>query len=264
MRTLALLLVLCALARGEDLDALFARAERDPAAVVPLLVAGSRAVAELEPERAAPLADRLAPFCRRAYFSAERLPGMERIGIHLHRIAERETATGIARRYRIGVELLAALNGRLRLRAGASLKVVDAAAAPLALVVSRSRFRLLAWHGRILAGCFTASLGKPGHETPLGETRILQRVPNPEWRDPDSGHIFQPHDPGNVLGGFWIGFDPLPSRAFRGIGIHGYTAEAPAAWLGTASSHGCVRLAQPDVQEMFAMTVVGTRVVVRE
>jgi lipoprotein-anchoring transpeptidase ErfK/SrfK len=247
---------------ASDLDALFARAAAEPAAVVPLIIAGSDAAARLPAGDATALAERLWPFCRRAIFSPERLPGMERLGLCLDRIAKGETPTAVARRHRIGAGLVTLLNPGT-LRAGRELKVLDART-PLTLVVSRSRFRLFIWRGPVLLGVLPVSVGRPGHETPLGATTVSTRVRHPEWRDPDSGRIYPPRDPGNVLGGYWLGFDPLPSRAFRGIGIHGFTAERPDAWLGTASSHGCIRLSQPDVAVMFELALPGTKVVVRE
>ncbi|MBA2479659.1 MAG: L,D-transpeptidase family protein [Planctomycetes bacterium] len=250
------------LSSAEDLDALFRRAQGDRAAVVPLILAGSEALARLPPDDSAALAERLAPFCRAAACSPERYPAMERLGLVTHRIVARETPTSVSRRYGVGAGLITRLNPG-PFTVGRELKVLDARE-PLTLVISRSRFRLFVWRGRILLAVMPVSLGRPGRETPLGTTTVRLRVRNPEWRDPDTGRIFAPKDPGNVLGGYWLGFDPLKSRAFAGIGIHGFTAERPEAWLGTASSHGCVRLTQPDVALVFDLAMPGVRVVVRD
>jgi hypothetical protein len=260
-----LLLVLCgALAAAADLDALFARAARDPAGVAPLIAAGSAAVIALPTEQALPLAERLTPFCARVFLSPEPIPGCDALGVGELRIEPKDTWSGIGRRLRVGPELLQRLNPRSRLVPGRGIKAVDAASAPVSLVVSRSRFRLLAWRGRTLVGCFPIAVGKPGHETPLGETRIVVRQRDPEWTDPDTHHVFAGTDPGNLLGGFWLGFDPLASQAYRGIGIHGYTGDKPEAWLGTASSHGCVRLDQAPMRAVFDLALPGTKVVIRD
>ncbi len=251
-------------AAGAELEALFARADRDPAGVVPLIVAGSEVVIAATPERAAKLADRLTPYCRRVFLSPELVPGMEGLGVGLHVVAAKETASGIARRHRLGAGMIARLNRRPELVPGRPLKLIDAAAVPMALVVSRTRFRLLVWHGRTLVAAFPVSVGKSGQETPLGVTTIAVSVRDPEWRDPDTHKLFAPKDPGNVLGGFWMGFDPLPDASFRGIGIHGYTAEHPDAWLEKRSSHGCVRLAQEDIAAVFDLVLPGCKVAVRE
>jgi lipoprotein-anchoring transpeptidase ErfK/SrfK len=110
---------------------------------------------------------------------------------------------------------------------------------------------------------FPVGLGAPGHPTPIGATSVVSCVRNPEWRDPDTGKVFKPDAPGNVLGGYWIGFAPGPGDAFRGIGIHGYTAEAPEGWLGKAGSHGCVRMQQRDISALFALVRPGTAMSIR-
>jgi hypothetical protein len=260
-----LLLLIAALAAADELETLFDRAARDPAAVAPLVLAGSRAViAAPDDARAVALAERLTPFCARVFLSPERLPGTEPLGVGLWTVQPKETWSGIARRLDVGAELLQRLNPRSELIAGRQIKAVDAVSTPIALVVLRGRFRLLAWRGRVLVGCFPVSVGKPGHETPLGATSIAARVRYPEWTDPDTHRVYAGRDPGNVLGGYWLGFDPLATKLFRGIGIHGYTAEAASQWLETRSSHGCVRLAQDDVREIFDLALPGTKVVIRE
>ncbi len=85
-------------------------AQRDPAAVVPLIVEGSRTLVGLPVSSAREIGDMLEPFCDRAFFSPERLPGMERLGLLLHKVEKGENPTTIARRYKIGPGLLAYLN----------------------------------------------------------------------------------------------------------------------------------------------------------
>jgi lipoprotein-anchoring transpeptidase ErfK/SrfK len=253
------------LAAADELEAQFDRAARDPAAVAALVAAGSRAVvAAPDDQRAVALAERLTPFCQRIFGSAERLPGTEPLGVGLWTVQPKDTWSGIARRLRVGADLLQRLNPRAELVVGREVKAVDAASAPISLVVLRGRFRLIAWRGSTLVGCFPVSVGKPGHETPLGATTVAVRVRNPEWTDPDTHRVFAGDDPRNVLGGFWLGFDPLATKQYRSIGIHGYTAEAPSQWLETNSSHGCVRLGQDDVRAIFDLALPGTKVVIRE
>lgn len=263
----AVLVGACAAGTASDaLDAQFANAEDDPAAVVPLIIAASQRIAASSADEGADLAARLAPFCRRAFFSPERLPGMSALGLELHRVAAGETPTAIARRYHTTADLLARLNAGFsprKLAVGQRLKVFDLAAAPLELVVGRSAFRLLVWRGATLIASFAVGLGSDAHPTPLGSTSVAICVRNPEWRDPDTRHVYPPGDPGNVLGGYWIGFAHGPNAPFRGIGIHGYTAERPAAWLGKPGSHGCVRMVQDDVALVFSLVRPGVRVSIR-
>ncbi len=249
-----------------DLEALFARANDDPDAVVPLLEAASERLIALPAARAAALSVRLEPFCRRAFLSSERLDDMADIGLVMHQVAGGETAAGIARRYHVSVDLLARLNPGFSargLQAGTLLKVLDLEDEPLELVVGSAEFRLLAWRDGVLVMSVPVGLGGPGHATPLGTTTIASCVRDPEWRDPDSGTVYRPGAAGNVLGGYWIGFAPGPDGAFRGIGIHGFTAAAPEGWLGRNGSHGCVRLRQGDISALFSLASPGIHVAIR-
>jgi lipoprotein-anchoring transpeptidase ErfK/SrfK len=269
-----LLLALCLWAAGAaagsdepaDLETMIARAGDDPDAVVPLLEAASERLITLPPARAAALSVRLEPFCRRAFLSSERLDDMADIGLVMHRVAPGETAAGIARRYHVTIDLLARLNqgfSAKNLQSGTRLKVLDLEDEPLELVVGCAEFRLLAWRDGVLVMSFPVGLGAAAHPTPQGATAVASCVRNPEWRDPDSGKVYQPGAAGNVLGGYWIGFAPGPEGAFRGIGIHGFTAEAPEGWLGRNGSHGCVRLRQGDIAALFSLVSPGTAVAIR-
>src|SRR5436309_482906 len=75
---------------------LFVRARADPAGVVPLILEASAALPSLDPSEARLLADSLEPFCRRAFFGAERLPGMERLGLAVHKVSAGEVPERIA------------------------------------------------------------------------------------------------------------------------------------------------------------------------
>ncbi len=250
---------------GADLDQAFTDAARDPAAVVPLIEQVSAALPTLPAADAIALGDRAAPFCRRLL--SETLPGRARCGVIAHSIAVGETPSILARRYRTSIELIQRLNPRLDPKAlsiGQEVAVLDLASAPLELVVSRSSFRLMAWRGPLLIGAFRCGLGRDSSPTPLGATTVRQCVRNPEWRNPDTGKILKPNDPENILGGYWIGFEPRADQHFKGIGIHGFTGAEPAEWLEKNGSHGCVRLVQDDIALVFALVRPGITVTVRE
>jgi lipoprotein-anchoring transpeptidase ErfK/SrfK len=266
---LASLLAALALQAPADLDALFAQAERDPAAVVPLIERASERLGHLDGPAGHALAQRLAPFAERAFLGPERLPGMERLGLALHPLQRDELPGTVARRNRIGPGLLGFLNERYderRLRAGQELKVLDLASRPLQIVVDRSHYRLAAWRGTegggwtLVAYC-PVGLGAPESPTPPGRTRIVERVRDPEWTHPVSGEVIPPRDPRNLLGGWWIELDAGPLGK-PGIGFHGYTGAAPADWLEQPASNGCVRLRQQDVERLFHLALEGTPVTI--
>jgi lipoprotein-anchoring transpeptidase ErfK/SrfK len=95
----------------------------------------------------------------------------------------------------------------------------------------------------------------PAHPTPIGTFRIITKQKNPVWNPPDSawaagmGPI--PPGPGNPLGTRWMGLNS------PGIGMHG--TPAPSS-IGTAASHGCIRMKIPDAEDLFDRVFVGTPV----
>lgn len=257
--------LLCSLLASADLEQAFADAAADPSAVVPLIEAASATLPTLSAPAAIALGDRLAPFCRRLYSDA--LPGRARCGVLTHTIAAGEYPSILARRYRTSIELIQRLNPKLdptALSIGQEVAVMDLTSTPLELVVSRSAYRLLAWRGTTLIGVFRCGLGRDISPTPLGATTVRHCVRNPEWRNPDTGKILKPDDPENILGGYWIGFEPRADKHFKGIGIHGFTGAEPAEWLEKNGSHGCVRLVQDDIALVFELVRPGITVTVRE
>jgi lipoprotein-anchoring transpeptidase ErfK/SrfK len=269
LRTLSLLLPLLAAppaapaqAPRARIEALMREANRDPGALVPLLLEASPAVASLASDEAVLLADTLDRYASRAFFSPARPPRMEELGLRVHRVARGEVAERIAQRYRIGVGMLGYLNEGFepdRLRVGQELKVLDLSDRSLRLEVVRGRYRLLARRGDVLVACFPVGLGAAGSPTPLGATKVANRVLDPQWTHPETKQVFAPRDPGNVLGGYWIALDPA-GIGRDGIGLHGYTGEVAEGWIEQPASHGCVRLLQPHVDRVFHLAVEGTPV----
>lgn len=250
----------------------FSRANADPAGVVPLILEGSATLASLDggDERDARLlADTLEPWCARAFFSPERLPGMEQLGLALHTVRAGEVPERIARRLKIGAGLLKYLNegyDERRLREGQTLKVLDLASGALEIEVKRGAYRLAVYRalpggGRALVLCAPVGLGAPDSPTPLGETSITLRARNPEWTDPVTKTVHPPGDPGNVLGGYWIALDS-EGIGRKGIGLHGFTGDVAANWIEQPASRGCVRMLQRDIDRVFHVAVEGTRVTI--
>ncbi|HIB69568.1 MAG TPA: L,D-transpeptidase [Phycisphaerales bacterium] len=99
--------------------------------------------------------------------------------------------------------------------------------------------------------------GSYAHPTPVGKFVIKEKVPHPTWLPPKSDWAKDakpiPPGPGNPLGTRWLGFD------WGGVGIHGTNAP----WsIGSASSHGCLRMVTGQVEELYELVEVGTPVVV--
>ena len=257
----------------------FTRAAKDPAGVVPLILQaswlldgspGERDVPKLSAEEARALSDTLEPFCRRAFFSPERLPSMQKIGLLTHTVRSGEVGERIAKRYRMGTGMLARLNEGFeptKLREGQELKVLDLTDDRLEVTVSKGLYRLAAWRRleggrRALVLYVPVGLGAADTPTPEGKTSIVSRVRDPEWTDPVTKEVYKPGDPKNVLGGFWIALDP-EGIGKSGIGLHGFTGEAAANWIEQPASHGCVRMLQADIDRFYDLAIEGTAVAIR-
>jgi lipoprotein-anchoring transpeptidase ErfK/SrfK len=129
-----------------------------------------------------------------------------------------------------------------------------AAAYPSYLTLDRATFTLRLWKHLKLAKTYTVAVGQEGLETPAGLYHIQEKQENPSWHVPNSawagslaGQVIPP-GPEDPIKARWMGI-------FEGAGIHG-TEEVES--LGSAASHGCVRMSIPDVIELYPQVEVGT------
>jgi lipoprotein-anchoring transpeptidase ErfK/SrfK len=104
---------------------------------------------------------------------------------------------------------------------------------------------------------YPIAIGRPGWETPTGNFRVMDMRQNPTWINPFTGQAIPPHDPQNPLGGYWIGFW---TDGRNWIGFHG-TPQVDS--VGTATSHGCIRMYRQDIAELFAHVTPGMSVIVQ-
>ncbi|UWZ85580.1 L,D-transpeptidase [Occallatibacter riparius] len=95
---------------------------------------------------------------------------------------------------------------------------------------------------------YPVAVGKPSTPSPVGTFTIERRVANPVYQH--DGKTVQP-GPGNPVGTRWMGL------SVRGYGIHG--TNAPKS-IGKAASHGCIRMAKANLEELFALVQVGDTV----
>lgn len=123
------------------------------------------------------------------------------------------------------------------------------------LVLKLSERRLYAYLGDRAVASYPVAIGRDNWETPVGTFTIFQRQQNPAWEHPFTGTIVPP-GPDNPLGARWLGFWTDGRNA---IGFHGTPHEE---LIGTAVSHGCVRLRNADVIELYEWVELGTPVLV--
>jgi lipoprotein-anchoring transpeptidase ErfK/SrfK len=129
-----------------------------------------------------------------------------------------------------------------------------AAEYPSYLTLDRASFTLRLWEDLKLAKTYTVAVGQEGLETPEGLYEIQAKEENPIWHVPESdwagdlaGQTIPP-GPSNPIKARWMAI-------YEGAGIHG-TEETES--LGSAASHGCVRMAIADVEELYDRVEVGT------
>ena len=129
---------------------------------------------------------------------------------------------------------------------------------PVVLTINRPSFELRLWKNLELAKTYTIAVGAIGYDTPSGLYSIQNKAVNPAWTMPDSDWV-APEDRGTVVPG-GVPENPLKARwlgIYNGAGIHGTDATYS---LGTAASHGCIRMAIPDVIELYDQVPVSTPV----
>jgi murein L,D-transpeptidase YcbB/YkuD len=173
----------------------------------------------------------------------------ERKGIQIRaavlrqRLAQALTVPGVQRRVRAPVRITRP-------------KVTQAQLAdkyPVLLIADRTNFKLRLYKQLQLVKEYTVAVGAIGFDTPAGLYHIQNKQVDPTWNVPNSAWAGDlagksiPAGPDNPLKARWMGI-------FDGAGIHG-TDETYS--LGHAASHGCLRMAIPDVIELYDQVPVG-------
>lgn len=162
-----------------------------------------------------------------------------------------ERLEDIAQKYSIPWELLAKINGiddPASLRPGERLKVVRG---PFSALVSLDKRQLtLITASGSYAGRFNIGIGRE-HPPREGVYSVSDKVVNPVYHGAD--RAVSAGDQGNPLGARWIG---LGSE----LGIHGTNH---AENIGRTDLSGSISLGPRDVEDVFDILSVGSRVVIR-
>jgi len=127
---------------------------------------------------------------------------------------------------------------------------------PAIIIVDRGSFKLSFYKNLKLQKSYGIAVGQLGLETPAGLYDIQNKAVNPSWHVPNSdwagdlaGSVVPP-GPSNPIKARWMGI-------YDGAGIHGTDATGS---IGTAASHGCIRMLIPDVVELYDQVPVGAPV----
>lgn len=167
-----------------------------------------------------------------------------------HVVQQGETLQAIAAKYQVTPELLTKINGiadPLYLPTGVQLKVIRG---PFDVLVDKSRRRLTVFIDGMYAGSFAVGFGRD-QIIADGNYQVRAKTANPPYQAADAA--VSADDPRNPLGERWIDLG-------SGLGIHG--TNDPATYLSD-EGRGVVRLSPRDAEDVFDMTVVGSRVHIR-
>jgi lipoprotein-anchoring transpeptidase ErfK/SrfK len=151
-----------------------------------------------------------------------------------------QTAIGIPTDGIVGPQMIGGLSGRI--------------------VIVQSEHRLYFYLNGKLKKEFPVATGQAAYPTPNGTTSVVWMTRNPTWTPPDSPWAAgaKPVVPGpnNPVGMRWIG------TGFSGVGIHGVPLAEDYS-IGTYASHGCIRMYEWDVEQLYDMVTVGMPIIIK-
>jgi len=182
-------------------------------------------------------------------FAARLVPEESRY-YEIYEVRKGDAYSRLAGKRGISEEWLKAANGFRMLKVGERIRVPRV----MDELVIRKKEKKLYWkRGDDLVKIYPVSIGRPGSETPEGVFKVVHRIQNPAWYW--MKQVYPPGSPKNLLGTRWIGLD------HKGYGIHG--TRNPSS-IGAAMSHGCIRMFNADVEELFPWIPLGARVEIRD
>jgi lipoprotein-anchoring transpeptidase ErfK/SrfK len=116
------------------------------------------------------------------------------------------------------------------------------------IVVSIQDRKLALLQGDQVIKTWETAVGAEATPSPVGAFAISMRLSRPTYYHP--GKVIAP-GPSNPLGTRWLGLN------IKGFGIHG--TNVPTS-IGKNSSHGCIRMRNRDIEELFELVKVGDTV----
>ena len=106
---------------------------------------------------------------------------------------------------------------------------------------------------------FPIAIGHPAYPTPTGQYEINDKQVDPAWYPPASPWAAEPS---TIPPGRGTRSGPAGSaRPPPAIGIHGTYADYS---IGTAASHGCMRMHIPDVEKLYDQVTVGMPITIKQ
>ncbi len=179
-----------------------------------------------------------------------------------HTVREGQTLLDIARKYGLGYNQMVLVHPEMDPwlpETGAVIDIPSKWVLPSArhweVVINIPEMRLYRFFkAHNMVKTYPIGIGREGFDTPVMETRVVEKVKAPSWTVPPGarakyGRNFLPPGPENPLGDYWIGL------SVGNIGIHGTNFP----WgVGRRVSHGCIRLYPEHAKQFFNEVETGT------
>jgi lipoprotein-anchoring transpeptidase ErfK/SrfK len=128
------------------------------------------------------------------------------------------------------------------------------------ITVDRAHFKLRLFKGLKFSKSYGVAVGQAAYPTPTGLFHIADKQVDPVWSVPNSpwagelqGTTVDGGSAANPLKARWMGI-------INGVGIHGTGEDAS---IGSAASHGCIRMHVADVKDLYPRVPVGTSVLIK-
>ena len=126
--------------------------------------------------------------------------------------------------------------------------IAQQAPAKRTIVVSLEDRKLALLEDGEVIKIYPVAVGRSSTPSPVGTFTIARRVKYPTYTHDG---VTVPPGPHNPVGTRWMGL------TIRGYGIHG--TNEPRT-IGKAASHGCIRMAKGDLEELYSLVSVGDTV----
>jgi len=167
----------------------------------------------------------------------------------VYEVKKGDTIYKIAKEFNTTVELISKSN-RIKnstIRPGDKLKIANK---EFNVVVDKSKNLLTLKEEEDVIKVYTVSTGA-NNSTPVGKFEITNKLKDPVWYK--SGAVVAAESPDNILGSRWLGL------SVKDYGIHGTTQPES---IGKQVTHGCVRMRNNEVEELYSILPVGAKVVI--
>jgi lipoprotein-anchoring transpeptidase ErfK/SrfK len=146
------------------------------------------------------------------------------------------------------IKKMAALTGVMLMATAEALAQDNTVRPARRIVVSIPDRKLAVVEGDRVVRIFETAVGAPKSPSPEGTFKIVNSIQDPTWYTKGRTVPAGPHNP---LGTRWLGLSA------KGYGIHG--TNVPSS-IGKNASHGCIRMRNRDVEQLFKMVAVGDQV----